>query len=117
MFSSTLDEVPTKTLTHKLQYNHQRIEGIKNIIAISSGRDRVGKNTIAVNIAVKLAQIGSKVGLLDADPNNLNVSNILGLKDPYIPVSGGAKGERFEPVNNFGVKLVSIASLLTVRSI
>ncbi len=112
MFFSAMDEVPAKIFQHQLQYDSQKIEGIKNIIAISSGRDKVGKNTIAANIAVTLAQIGSKVGLLDADQNNLNVSKILGLKDPYISVSGGAKGESFEPVNNFGVKLVSIASII-----
>ncbi len=112
MFFSTLDEVPAKILDQKLKFNHQRIEGIKNIIAISSGRDKVGKNLIAVNIAVTLAQIGSKVGLLNADQNNLNLSKILGVKDPYIPILGEAKEEYFEPIDYFGVKLISITSLM-----
>ncbi|MBE9045922.1 P-loop NTPase [Pleurocapsales cyanobacterium LEGE 10410] len=110
MFFSTLDEVPTKILQRKFQYNNRNIAGVKNIIAISSGRDRVGKNTIAVNLAVILAQFGSKVGWLDADLNSTNVSKILGLEE-VIDV-GQKTGDSWKPPSNFGVKLVSLASLI-----
>ena len=112
MFFFTLDKVQANIPRDRLQYHNENITSIKNIIAISSGRDRVGKNTIAVNIAITLAQIGSKVGLLDADPNNLKVSKILGLKDLHVPVAAGGKEGLIEPVDNFGVKLVLIASLI-----
>lgn len=93
MYFSTVDKVQVNMPCDQLQHNNQNITSIKHIIAISSGRDRVGKNTIAVNIAINLAQIGSKVGLLDADPNNLKASQILGLKDSHVKVSirGGEK--------------------------
>lgn len=112
MFFSSLDDIPTKITQHKLQYNHQKIAEIKNIIAISSGKHGVGKSTIAVNIAVTLAQIGSKVGLLDAELNNSNIFKLLGLEAPSVNVVAKIKGDRFEPVSNFGVKLISLASLI-----
>ena len=117
MYFSTVDKVEANIPRVRLQHNNQNITSIKHIIAISSGRDRVGKNTIAVNVAITLAQIGSKVGLLDADPNNLKVSTILGLKELHIPVSAEVKEEVCEPVDNFGVKLVLIASLIDQNSI
>ena len=113
MFISTANKVSTKIVRQELQYDRQAIARIKNIIAISSGSGRVGKNVIAVNTAVSLAQMGLKVGLLDADPNSTNARDILGLKHSYLPVSD----EKYEPVNNFGVKLVSFASLNEAESL
>ena len=105
MFFSALDEIPAKILDHQTQYNRQNIQGINKIIAVSSGSDRVGKTTIAVNLAVMLAQIGSKIGLLDAEVNS-GASEILGLKNRYIQDSKDLS----QPVDNFGVKLVAIES-------
>ncbi|MEM8722072.1 MAG: P-loop NTPase [Cyanobacteria bacterium P01_G01_bin.39] len=108
MFFSTLDEIPAKAIHHQLKYDRHNIFGVKNIIAFSSGRGKAGKSTIAVNTAVMLAQAGLKIGLLDAEPNSDRSSEILGIKQPYIPTSKGL----FQPVDNFGVKLVAIASLI-----
>ncbi len=83
-------------------------QGVKNIIAISSGKGGVGKSTIAVNVAVALAQSGAKVGLLDADIYGPNTPTMLGLSDAAIK----AKGDILEPLFNHGVKLVSMGFLL-----
>ncbi|MCZ2200663.1 Mrp/NBP35 family ATP-binding protein [Cylindrospermopsis raciborskii] len=88
------------------------IQGVKNIIAVSSGKGGVGKSTIAVNVAVALAQAGSKVGLLDADIYGPNDPTMLGLANAEIAVRSSEKGEILEPAFNYGVKLVSMGFLI-----
>ena len=88
------------------------IAGVKNILAISSGKGGVGKSTVAVNVAVALAQSGSKVGLLDADIYGPNAPTMLGLSSAQITVRQGEQGEVLEPAFNHGVKLVSMGFLI-----
>ena len=88
------------------------ISGVKNIVAVSSGKGGVGKSTVAVNIAVALAQSGAKVGLLDADIYGPNAPTMLGLGSAQIAVRQGEKGEELEPAFNHGVKLVSMGFLI-----
>lgn len=85
------------------------IDKVKNIIAISSGKGGVGKSTVAVNVAVALAQLGAKVGLVDADIYGPNAPLMLGLSHIRleIPASG-----ILEPAFNHGVKLISMAFLI-----
>jgi ATP-binding protein involved in chromosome partitioning len=79
----------------------------RNTIAVSSGKGGVGKTTIAVNLAVSLAQSGSRVGLLDADIYGPNVPIMMGLQSLPPPES-----DRLIPGEAFGVKVMSIGLLV-----
>jgi ATP-binding protein involved in chromosome partitioning len=81
------------------------IKGIKQIVAVTSGKGGVGKSTVAVNLAVALAKLGAKVGLLDADVTGPNVPLMMGVDD-YQPT---AKENMINPAENYGVKVVSMA--------
>jgi len=80
---------------------------IRNAVAIASGKGGVGKSTVAVNMAVVLAQSGARVGLLDADIYGPNVPTMMGL-DHLPPV----QGEKLIPAEAYGVKLMSIGFLV-----
>jgi ATP-binding protein involved in chromosome partitioning len=105
-------EVTAETPQQKSLPDRTSVEGIKNIIAVSSGKGGVGKSSVAVNIAVALANAGAKVGLLDADIYGPNAPNMLGLSDAKVIVKQGSQGEILEPAFNYGVKLVSMAFLI-----
>lgn len=105
-------EVTAETPQQKSLPDRQGIEGVKNILAISSGKGGVGKSTVAVNVAVSLAQAGAKVGLIDADIYGPNDPTMLGLADAQVMVRQGPEGEVLEPAFNHGVKLVSMAFLI-----
>jgi len=84
--------------------NEQLVPGVKNIIAVASGKGGVGKSTVSVNLAVALAQAGATVGLLDADITGPNIPMMLG-------VSGQPKAtadNKIEPMERHGVKIISI---------
>ncbi len=83
-----------------------QIPGIKNIVAVASGKGGVGKTTVAVNVAVALAQMGARVGLLDADVYGPNVPVMLGVNEqPY------ARGDRILPLEAYGLKVMSMGFL------
>lgn len=105
-------EVTAETPQQKSLPDRTGIEGVKNILAISSGKGGVGKSTVAVNVAVALAQAGAKVGLIDADIYGPNAPTMLGLADAKVAVQQGAQGEVLEPAFNYGVKLVSMGFLI-----
>ncbi|MBE9168524.1 Mrp/NBP35 family ATP-binding protein [Pleurocapsales cyanobacterium LEGE 06147] len=105
-------EVTAETPQQKSLPDRQSVPGIKNIVAISSGKGGVGKSSVAVNVAVALAQKGAKVGLLDADIYGPNAPNMLGLSEAKVLVRQSASGEVLEPAFNYGVKLVSMAFLI-----
>ena len=81
---------------------------VKNIIAISSGKGGVGKSSVAANVAVALAQIGYRVGLLDADIYGPSIPTMLGLEDarPFLENVGGR--DLIIPTEKYGVKVLSI---------
>ncbi len=82
----------------------QLLPGVKNVIAVASGKGGVGKSTVAVNLAVALARDGASVGLLDADITGPNVPIMLGLDGQ----PGKSEGEKILPLSRHGVKAISI---------
>lgn len=105
-------DVTAETPQQKALPDRTGIAGVKNIIAISSGKGGVGKTTVAVNVAVALAQSGAKVGMIDADIYGPNVPTMLGLESAKVMVQQGPQGEVLEPAFNHGVKLVSMGFLI-----
>lgn len=82
------------------------IPGVRNIIAIGSGKGGVGKSTIAVNLAITLAKLGYAVGLLDADVYGPNVPLMMGIREtPH------AIGQRIQPLTAHGVRIMSMGFL------
>ena len=83
------------------------VPGVRNIIAVSSGKGGVGKSTVAVNLAVSLAQDGARVGLMDADVYGPNVPIMLGVSDARPQLDGN----KLIPIEAHGVRLMSMAIL------
>ena len=91
----------------------QNVEGIKHILAISSGKGGVGKSTIAVNIACSLSQLGLKTGLLDADIYGPNTPSMLGVSEENPKVTeGSGNNQRLIPIKKYGISLVSMGFLI-----
>lgn len=96
--------------------NQQILSGVKNIIAVVSGKGGVGKSTVSANLALALAEGGASVGLMDAD-----------IYGPSVPIMFGVRGERpmmkdvngkgmIIPLNKFGIKLMSIGLLVDEKN-
>jgi ATP-binding protein involved in chromosome partitioning len=84
------------------------LPNVKNIIAVSSGKGGVGKSTISSNLAISLASLGYKVGLLDADIHGPSIPKMFGVEDAH-PVLEEIDGKQLLiPIEKFGVKLLSI---------
>jgi ATP-binding protein involved in chromosome partitioning len=82
------------------------IAGVKHLIAVGSGKGGVGKTTVSVNLAVGLAQLGYKTGLMDADVYGPNVPLMMGINQTPM-----ALGDRIQPLHQYGVRLMSMGFL------
>ncbi len=80
------------------------IPGVRNLIAVASGKGGVGKSSVSVNLAVSLAMEGATVGLLDADITGPNIPLMMGIEGA--PAAG--PGGKIEPLERYGVKVMSI---------
>lgn len=88
------------------------LPGVKNIIAVASGKGGVGKSTVSANIAVSLAAQGAKVGLLDADIHGPSIPIMFGEQDAR-PMMRDVEGKQLMvPVEKYGIKLLSIGFLI-----
>lgn len=101
-------EIKTKALQTPRPDLPDLLPGVKNIIAVSSGKGGVGKSTVAANLAVALAQMGMKVGLLDCDIFGPSVPKMFQMEDarPYSERISGR--DLIMPVEKYGVKVLSI---------
>jgi ATP-binding protein involved in chromosome partitioning len=87
------------------------IPGVKNVVAIGAGKGGVGKTTLAVNLAVALSALGSRVGMIDGDIYGPNVPMMLGVQAQL-----EAEGEKIVPAEKFGIKVVSMGFLTDDQS-
>lgn len=97
-----------KIIAHSVQQNVKRMDNIKNIIAVASGKGGVGKSTTSVNLALALAAEGAEVGILDADIYGPSQPRMMGLTGQ--PES--TDGKSLEPMENYGVQTMSIGYLI-----
>ena len=88
--------------------NNVAIPGVRNIIAVSSGKGGVGKSTVAVNLAVSLAKDGARVGIMDADVYGPNVPIMLGTGYDQPEIEDG----KLVPIEAHGIKMISMAVLV-----
>lgn len=107
----------TANTSSKRTEDQQVLPGVKNIIAVVSGKGGVGKSTVSANLALALAQGGAKVGLMDAD-----------IYGPSVPIMFGIRGQRpmmmdtgigngmIVPIEKYGIKLMSIGSLVDEKN-
>ncbi len=101
-------DVRSKVVPHAVQRGVKLIPGIKNIIAVASGKGGVGKSTTAVNLALALAAEGASVGMLDADIYGPSQPTMLGISGR--PES--KDGKSLEPMEGHGIQAISIGFLI-----
>jgi len=101
--------VSSKIASHKAQKGVEQIPGIKNVIAVASGKGGVGKSTTSVNLALALVAEGAKVGILDADIYGPSQPRMLGMNKerPESP-----DGKTLEPIISYGLQTMSIGYLV-----
>ena len=104
--------VTMKIVSHAVQRGVKLIPGVKNIIAVASGKGGVGKSTTAVNLALALAAEGVSVGMLDADIYGPSQPTMLGITGR--PES--KDGKRLEPMEGHGIQAMSIGFLIDVET-
>ena len=101
-------ELNTRVVAHQVQPGLAPLPGVRNVVAVASGKGGVGKSTTAVNLALALQRMGARVGVLDADIYGPSVPAMLGLSGrPESP-----DNKSIEPMRAFGVEAMSIGLLV-----
>ena len=100
--------VTSKVVPHAVQRGVKLVEGVKNIIAVASGKGGGGKSTTAVNLALALAAEGARVGVLDADIYGPSQPTMLGISGQPESVDG----KSIEPMSNHGLQAMSIGFMI-----
>ncbi len=100
--------IVTRIISHAFQRGPRPIKGIKNIIAISSGKGGVGKSTTTANLALALQAEGGRVGILDADIYGPSQPTIMGISE--LPQS--IDGQNMEPIEQYGLQMMSIGFMM-----
>jgi ATP-binding protein involved in chromosome partitioning len=103
-------EVTSKIVSHSVQRGVKLVPGVKNIVAVASGKGGVGKSTTAVNLALALAAEGASVGVLDADIYGPSQPTMLGITGR--PES--KDGKSLEPMVGHGIQAISIGFLIDI---
>ncbi len=91
---------------HVCQFPGQMLKGVKNAIAVASGKGGVGKSTVSVNLACSLAKSGARVGILDADIYGPSIPTMLGGRQ-----SVQMNGEYYQPIQAYGIQAMSMGYL------
>jgi ATP-binding protein involved in chromosome partitioning len=99
-------EATTKVASLPPPMDKNRLPGVKNVIAVASGKGGVGKSTVATNLALALQQWGAKVGMLDADVFGPSIPHMLGTPDSP---AGGTSEKKIAPAVYHGMKVISVA--------
>ena len=103
-------DLETKIATHAVQGGLKPLDGVRNVIAVASGKGGVGKSTVAANLALALAAEGARVGVLDADIYGPSQPRMLGLSGK----PGTTENRRILPLEAHGIQAMSIGVLVAV---
>lgn len=103
-------DLSTRIATHAVQGGLKPLDGVRNVIAVASGKGGVGKSTVAANLALALAAEGARVGVLDADIYGPSQPRMLGLEGK----PGTTENRRILPMEAHGIQAMSIGVLVAV---
>ncbi len=103
-----LVNIHSKIIPHAVQKNVSALKGVKNVIAVGSGKGGVGKSTVAVNLALALSEEGAKVGMMDADIYGPSLPTMLGCGGKAV----SHDGKSLEPMEAHGIQFISMGNML-----